>query len=147
MIYGSDCRRVSPRIEHAQVLRRDVIERMASLGVTACIQPGFGVTDHDSAMLAIGDRREMAYRWDLLVDAGVPVICGSDYPIETLDPLVGLRNLVENPFAPLPCSTALTLMTNPDAGSTVLSSDPRTAPDLGQVSVVATRPHRRAEHA
>ena len=50
-------------------------------------RPGFAVTDADSARRALGDRWELAYRWDLLLDAGVRVIAGSDYPIESLSPL------------------------------------------------------------
>ena len=35
----------APRIEHASVLSADLIARMAGLGVAACIQPSFAVTD------------------------------------------------------------------------------------------------------
>jgi hypothetical protein len=101
-VYGGaeGCREGAPRIEHAQVLRPDLIERMADLGVAACIQPGFA------------GRLPESYRWDLLLEAGVRVVAGSDFPIETLDPAIGLERLQQGPF-PLPEDVAHRLMTTP----------------------------------
>jgi hypothetical protein len=146
-VFGRDCAEAAPRIEHAQVLDVDLIRRMTDLGVVACIQPGFAVTDADSARRGLGDRWELAYRWDLLLDAGVRVIAGSDFPIESLSPLVGLHRLVTGDFedgrstgAPtLPLRTALALMTDAAAGTTVLSDEP-TEENLLQLEVVDARP-------
>ena len=131
-VFGRDCAGAAPRIEHAQVINADLVRRMADLGVVACIQPGFAVTDAESARAGLGDRWDEAYRWDLLLDAGVRVLAGSDFPIESLSPLVGLQRLVTGDFedgrragAPtLPLDTALALMTDASAGVTVLSDDP-----------------------
>lgn len=133
-VFGRDCASAAPRIEHAQVINADLVRRMATLGVVACIQPGFAVTDADTARGALGDRWDDAYRWDLLLDAGVRVIAGSDHPIESLSPLVGLQRLVTGDFedgkkasAPtLPLDVALDLMTDASAGVTILSDDPGT---------------------
>ena len=122
-LFGDDCAAAAPRIEHAQVLRPDLIARMADMGVVACIQPSFAVSDRANAEAALGDAWPDAYRWDRLLDAGVNVITGSDFPIETLDPLVGLRRLVDEP-PHLPCETAFELMTDATAGTTVLTADP-----------------------
>jgi predicted amidohydrolase YtcJ len=113
-IYGSPsaCRAAAPRIEHAQVLRPDLIDRMATWGVVACIQPSFAVSDAEAAALALAGRFPEAYRWDLLVEAGVPVIAGSDFPIETLDPNVGIERLTTGDH-PLPRDVALRMMTAP----------------------------------
>ena len=146
-VYGNDCAAAAPRIEHAQVLSDDLIRRMRELGVVACIQPGFAVTDADSARRGLGDRWELSYRWDLLLDAGVRVIAGSDYPIESLNPLVGLHRLVTGDTedgkatgAPtLPLATALELVTDASAGTTVLSDAP-TEENLLEVEIVETRP-------
>lgn len=132
-IYGSDCAAAAPRVEHAQVLSAELVARMAGLGVVACIQPGFAVSDAVDARRALGDRWEEAYRWDTLLDAGVRVIAGSDHPVESLSPLVGLRRLVTGETeeghgtgAPtLPLATALDLLTDASAGTVVLSDDPR----------------------
>lgn len=113
-VYGgaAGCREAAPRIEHAQVLRSDVIDRMAHLGVVACIQPCFATSDAESIAAALAGRFPDAYRWDRLIDAGVRVIAGSDFPIETLDPAVGLDRLVTGEH-PLDDETAIRLMTTP----------------------------------
>jgi len=147
-VYGSDCAAAAPRIEHAQVLNADLIRRMADLGVVACIQPGFAVSDVESARAGLGgDRWEQSYRWDLLLDAGVRVIAGSDFPIESLSPLVGLHRLVtgdteggRSTGAPtLPLRTALDLMTDASAGVTVLSDEP-SEDNLRDLEVIEARP-------
>jgi predicted amidohydrolase YtcJ len=137
-VYGSDCPAAAPRIEHAQVLRPHLIERMADLGVVACIQPGFFESDRATAHRALGTRMETAYRWDLLVEAGVRVVSGSDYPIEQLSPLLGLRQLAEI----VGYDQALAFMTDAEAGTVVLAEDPA-AVELGEVpslEVLETRP-------
>jgi predicted amidohydrolase YtcJ len=113
-VYGGSAgvRAAAPRIEHAQVLRPDLIARMADLGVVACIQPCFAASDAEALAAALAGRRPESYRWDLLLAAGVRVIAGSDYPIETLDPEVGLARLMEGDFG-LPEPVARDLMTTP----------------------------------
>jgi predicted amidohydrolase YtcJ len=147
-VFGGDCAAAAPRIEHAQILNGDLIRRMAEMGVVACIQPGFAVSDADSARRALGgDRWEDAYRWDLLLDAGVRVIAGSDYPIESLSPLIGLHRLVTGDTeegkatgAPtLPLATSLALMTDASSGVTVLSDEP-TEDNLREIEIVEARP-------
>ena len=132
-VFGSDCAAAAPRIEHAQVLNDDLITRMASLGVVACIQPGFAVADAADARRALGPRWESSYRWDALLDAGVPVLAGSDHPIESLAPMIGLHRLVTGDFedgrasgaVTLPLDVALGLMTDAAAGTVTLTEDPR----------------------
>lgn len=113
-VYGgpAGCREAAPRIEHAQVLRPDLIERMASLGIVTCIQPCFAASDAESIALALAGRLPASYRWDLLLEAGVRVIAGSDFPIETMDPELGLQRLTQGPF-PLTEDVARRLMTTP----------------------------------
>jgi predicted amidohydrolase YtcJ len=141
-VYGTDCATAAPRIEHAQVLRSDLVERMAHLGVVACIQPGFATDDHATAARGLGEEWPDAYRWSVLLDAGVRIVCGSDYPIDGLAPLQGLAKLVANPFDPMDVTTALALMTSADAGTTVLAEDPLAVEQahLGTIGVVATHP-------
>jgi predicted amidohydrolase YtcJ len=143
-VYGSDCRAAAPRIEHVQVLSDELVRRMAQLGVVACINPCFAVTDAVDARRALGDRWEHAYRWDLLLDAGVRVLTGSDHPIEPLAPLVGLERLAAggNGAVTLPVATALGLVTDAAAGTTVLSDDPRgvAEDELSKIEVVEARP-------
>lgn len=114
LVYGSDdaTRAAKPRIEHAQLLRPDLIERIAASGVVCCIQACFAASDAGSLEAAFGKRFPEAYRWDLLLEAGADVVQGSDFPIETLDPSVGYERLVTGPH-PLTAEQATRLMTTP----------------------------------
>ncbi|MBW8824976.1 MAG: amidohydrolase family protein, partial [Acidobacteria bacterium] len=147
----ADCAAAALRIEHAQVLDDHLIERMADLGVVACIQPGFAVSDAATARRSLGrDRFDEAYRWDLLLDAGIPVIGGSDFPIEALSPLVGLQRLCTGDFEDgkragawtLPIDKAFALMTDETCGTVTLSADPRETPEdeIAHLEVIETTP-------
>ena len=150
-LFGSDCADAAPRIEHAQVLTADLARRMADLGVVACIQPGFAVADADVARTALGpDRWDDAYRWEVLLDAGVRVIAGSDFPVQPLAPLTGLQCLLTGDHPDggsagahtLPVERALAVMTDASAGTTVLSDDPRRVAEdeVAAIEVVEARP-------
>jgi hypothetical protein len=151
MVFGADCASAAPRVEHAQVLTPALVQRMADLGVVACIQPGFAVTDVETARAALGpDRWEHAYRWEALLDAGVRVITGSDSPIEPLAPLVGLQRLATGEHEsgrgggahPLDAVRSLGLMTDASCGTVVLSDDPRAVAEdeIARLAVEDTRP-------
>jgi hypothetical protein len=116
------------RIEHCQVTRPDLIAAVAELGVIACIQPGFAASDREAAAAGLGPRTDEAYDWPGLLAAGVRVIAGSDFPIESLDPLTGLSDLVtgRGTGAPtLDVAVAFDLMTDATAGTTLMTADPR----------------------
>jgi predicted amidohydrolase YtcJ len=147
----------APRIEHASLLPADLIARMAAGGVVAGIQPSFAISDAGILRPALGPARAAsAYRWSALAAAGVPMLAGTDYPIEVLEPLVGLARLAagrsQRPGfdtaeaapeqAVLPVATAFATMSDPAAGQTLLTADPRTvAPDhIDQIEVLGTRP-------
>jgi predicted amidohydrolase YtcJ len=147
----------APRIEHASLLSDELIARMAALGVTACIQPSFAVTDEPQVDPALGPgRRDLAYPWAALHQAGVPILAGSDYPIETLDPLAGLARLIRGrsdrdgfatpdtapPRSRLTPAAALAAMTDAAAGETTLSGDPLSlAPDqMDRLGLLGTQP-------
>jgi predicted amidohydrolase YtcJ len=83
------------------------------------------------------------------------MLAGTDYPIEVLEPLVGLARLVqgrtERPgfrtsaraqqTSRLSFSTAFRLLTDSTAGETLLSADPRTrAADIDHIEVRGTMP-------
>jgi hypothetical protein len=146
-----------PRIEHASLLSAELIARMADAGVTACIQPSFAVTDDPQLRLALGPgREELAYPWAELAAAGVALVAGSDYPVETLDPLAGLARLTRGrsdrsgfgsaatapPRSRLEPAAAFAAMTDATAGRTLLSADPRgtSAAETDQITVAGTEP-------
>jgi predicted amidohydrolase YtcJ len=145
----------APRIEHASVLSAELIARMAAAGVTACIQPSFAVTDASMLDPALGPARAAcAYPYAAMAIAGVPMLAGSDYPIEVLAPLVGLARLEAGrsdrtgfstgDSAPaqalLPVAAAFAMMTDPAAGQTLVTADPRTATEIDRIEVAGTAP-------
>ena len=82
---------VSGRIEHAQMVRPDDVARMARLGLTASIQPTHAVDDRDVADVLWCGRTDYAYPMRSFLDAGVPVVFGSDAPVARLDPWHTIR--------------------------------------------------------
>ena len=78
------------RIEHAQVVALADIERIASLGLIASVQPTHATSDMPWAGDRVGaDRVRGAYAWRRLVDAGARLALGSDFPVERVSPLLG----------------------------------------------------------
>lgn len=79
------------RIEHAQLLRLDDIPRFAKLGVIASMQPIHATSDMPWAQARVGAQRlRGAYAWRRLLDAGARLALGSDFPVEAVDPMLGL---------------------------------------------------------
>lgn len=79
-----------PRIEHAQVLALSDIPRFAKEGVIASIQPTFATSDMAWAQKRLGPERiDGAYAWRRLKDAGTLLAGGSDFPVESENPLLG----------------------------------------------------------
>jgi len=79
------------RSEHAQILIDSDITRFAELEVIASMQPTHCITDKRFAEKRIGlERCKGAYAWQRLLDAGVHIAFGTDWPVEPIDPLEGL---------------------------------------------------------
>ena len=79
------------RLEHAQVLRLQDIERMARLGVIASMQPTHATSDMPWAGDRVGAARLAgAYAWRKVLNAGGRLALGSDFPVESADPRLGL---------------------------------------------------------
>ena len=80
-----------PRLEHAQIVRPEDVERFARLGVIAAVQPTHCTSDMPWAPARLGpDRIAWAYRWRSLTDAGARLCLGSDVPVEDPDPRLGI---------------------------------------------------------
>lgn len=149
-LYGDDIRTAAPRIEHCQVTTPEIVARLAETGVRVCIQPSFAVSDYEEARIALGDRVRDAYDWAGMVRAGVNVMAGSDYPIETDSPLTGLQHLATGKgigstvdvAEPLRVDKTLELMTDPTAGTMSLTANPeRISPhQLAEIAVVDCQP-------
>jgi len=79
------------RIEHAQVVDPADILRFAKLGVIASMQPNHLLTDMNWAEDRLGPKRSAySYAWKAVLDAGVPLAFGTDYPVEPITPFRGL---------------------------------------------------------
>lgn len=79
------------RIEHAQVLTLEDIPRFKPLGVIASMQPTHATSDMPWAQDRLGPERIAgAYAWRRFLEAGVPLALGSDFPVESSDPRLGL---------------------------------------------------------
>jgi predicted amidohydrolase YtcJ len=79
------------RLEHSQVLRLQDIQRLARLGVIASMQPTHATSDMPWAGDRLGPRRLAgAYAWRKVLDAGGRLALGSDFPVESADPRLGL---------------------------------------------------------
>ncbi len=80
-----------PRIEHAQIVAAGDWPRFEELGVVASMQPTHATTDMRWAEARIGDERlKGAYAWRRLVEDPGWLAFGSDFPVESPDPIEGL---------------------------------------------------------
>lgn len=90
---GADPARL--RVEHASVLGPGTIERMAALGVTASIQPAFLASEESWLEKRLGAARmALAYPFRSMLEAGIPLVGGSDSPVELPDPDTGIEAAV-----------------------------------------------------
>ncbi len=79
------------RIEHAQVLAPGDLPRLALLHVIASVQPTHATSDMPWAEKRVGPERIVgAYAWRQLRDSGARLALGSDFPVESVDPRLGL---------------------------------------------------------
>ncbi|MEX1125883.1 MAG: amidohydrolase [Acidimicrobiia bacterium] len=106
------------RVEHASLLTEPGIERMARLGVTASVQPAFLASEASWLHKRLGEERmQRVYPFHTLQEAGVPLLGGSDSPVELPDPQVGIRAAVNrhgfNPSQALSMEQASALFAPP----------------------------------
>jgi len=78
------------RIEHVQCIRPADIRKMARLGVIASVQPCHIMGDIRTAQRHWPRASKNAYPFRALHEAGVTLALGSDVPIESNDPRLGL---------------------------------------------------------
>jgi predicted amidohydrolase YtcJ len=95
-IYDSVARAHGPRdrrfrVEHAQHLRRQDIERIARSGVVASMQPYHAIDDGRWAEKRIGPERiKTTYAFRSLLDLKAHLAFGSDWTVAPIDPLLGI---------------------------------------------------------
>jgi predicted amidohydrolase YtcJ len=151
------------RIEHAELVLENDIERAARLGVVFSMQPAFEHFWGGPGKLyerRLGDRYRRTNRLRSVLRAGITLAGGSDSNITPLDPLLGVQAAVNHPTESerLTVEEALTAFTagaaraafaEDDYGTiesgksatfTVLDKHPADVPvaDIGDIRVVAT---------
>lgn len=92
------------RIEHAQLLTPAELRRFAAQGIIASMQPLHCPSDRYAADRFWGERSRYAYAFRSLLAHGAALAFGSDAPIESPDPRLGLhgalwRRRVEEPLS------------------------------------------------
>jgi predicted amidohydrolase YtcJ len=79
-----------PRIEHAQCVDPKDMPRFARYGVIASMQPIHAVADRELADRYWPRVTAHSYAWASLERAGARLAFGSDAPVETADPMLGI---------------------------------------------------------
>lgn len=136
------------RVEHASVLSEQLIGDFAASGVIASVQPAFIASEAGWLVDRVGaERARWTYPLRSLTRAGVPLVAGSDSPVEDPDPWKALAAACENPITPaesLDRETALEmyganrLTVGGMADIIALDRNPLTTDGLGQTRVVAS---------
>ena len=83
------------RIEHAQVLSPQDIPRFAELGVIPSMQTSHQTSDMYWAVDRLGPTRAAgAYAWRSLLETGVVIPNGTDFPVEAVNPMIRFHSAV-----------------------------------------------------
>jgi len=79
------------RIEHAQIVRPEDVQKFVDLGVIPAMQPIHCTSDMSFVEDRVGSSRvKGAYAWRDFLNVGLIVPCGSDFPVEPNNPLLGI---------------------------------------------------------
>ena len=97
------------RIEHLQLISPEDTQRPADLDIIVSMQPIHAVSDMQMADRNWGARVQQSYGWRSQLNAGSKLIFGSDAPVDTANPFIGIYAAVSR--KPLGCA--------PDADSWV----------------------------
>jgi predicted amidohydrolase YtcJ len=83
------------RIEHAQLLSPQDIPRFSELGVIPSMQASHQTSDMRWAEGRVGPQRiRGAYAWRSLLNTGVVIPNGSDFPVEKVNPLISFHSAI-----------------------------------------------------
>ena len=93
------------RVEHIELISEDDISRFAELGVVASMQPLHSpIEENDSDLwpTRVAEAEwDRAFAWSSLRKAGAHLAFGSDWPVVTLNPIIGLHAAVNRrPWKP-----------------------------------------------
>jgi hypothetical protein len=86
--------RLRQRCEHVQILHPQDYARLGQLNVIASMQPIHATSDMEMAERGWGARSAGAYAWRTQLNAGATLAFGSDAPVESPNPLLGIHAAV-----------------------------------------------------
>ncbi len=79
------------RIEHVQLIHPGDAPRLAELGIIASMQPIHATSDMLMADRYWGERAKYSYAWNLQLNHGAVLAFGSDAPVESPNPFLGIH--------------------------------------------------------
>jgi predicted amidohydrolase YtcJ len=82
------------RIEHSQIVPIEDVKRYHRLGVACSVQPYHFISDYKMAAERLGERTKDAYRWKSFLSNAVILCSGSDYPVDSANPFLGIDAMV-----------------------------------------------------
>lgn len=82
------------RIEHVQLIQTSDLRRMRELDLIASVQPIHATSDMKVADRLWGERTKFAYAYQSLFEHGIETRFGSDSPVESPNPFLGLHAAV-----------------------------------------------------
>ena len=81
-------------IEHAQLMARPDIARLAALDLRASVQPAHLLDDRDLTEQVWPGRSDRSFAFRSMLDAGISLVLGSDAPVSPLDPWLAMAAAV-----------------------------------------------------
>jgi len=94
-VYGDGLAAARCRAEHVQHLLPEDIERYGALGVIASMQPLHKADDGRYVESYVGPHRaRSSYAYKSLLDTGAVLVFGSDWPVVSLNPFLGMQAAV-----------------------------------------------------
>lgn len=87
--------KLRPRVEHTQHLLPEDVKRFGELGVVASMQPYHKADDGRYAEQRLGPERvKTSYAFRSLLDSGATLAFGSDWPVVSVNPFLGIHAAV-----------------------------------------------------
>ncbi|MCC2671838.1 MAG: imidazolonepropionase [Armatimonadetes bacterium] len=96
-VYGEGAPAHPPRVEHASLVNAELVQRMRATGAGAAIQPQFAWSDYWAPERLGESRARGCYAFRTLWEAGVPLAGSTDCPVEVLDAMAAIGQLVYRP--------------------------------------------------
>ncbi len=79
------------RLIHVQIIHDDQIEKIKEEKIYLDVQPQFFVSDEKMAVERLGERVKHSYRFKEMMKMGIPIAFSSDSPVETPNPIEGIK--------------------------------------------------------